>query len=47
MGTQNILQPTVAAVVNLSKYDNELYLVSDSKYANIISCEKAWISKVL
>ena len=41
MGTQNILQPTVAAVVNLSKYDNELYLVSDSKYANIISCEQS------
>jgi hypothetical protein len=40
IGTQNILQPTIAAVVNLSKYDNGLYLVSDSKFANIISCEQ-------
>ena len=41
MGTSYIYQPTVVAVVDLSKYENELYLVSDSKYANIITCEKS------
>ena len=40
MGLLYIFQPTVTAVVNLSKYDNELYLVSDSKYANKITCEE-------
>ena len=34
-------QPTVAAVVNLSKYGNLLYLVSDSTYFTAISCEKS------
>ena len=40
IGTLYIVQPTVVAVVNTSKYDNQLYLVSNSKYASIISCEK-------
>ena len=40
IGTTYIIQPTSVAVVNLSKYDNELYLVSDSKYASSVSCEE-------
>ena len=41
MGIQNINQPTIAAVFDLTKYINQLYLVSSSKYANIITCEKS------
>jgi len=41
MGIQNINQPTTVAVFDLTKYTNQLYLVSDSKYANIITCEKS------
>ena len=40
MGIYQINQPTITAVVDLSKYDEQLYLVSDSKFVNIITCEK-------
>ena len=41
MGTNRITEPTVAAVVDLSKYNNKLFIVSDSKYGRVISCEKS------
>ena len=41
MGTKYIKEPTVAATVDLSKYNNQLYIVSDSKYDRFISCEKS------
>ena len=41
MGTKDLWEPTVAAVVDLSKYNNSLYLVSDSTHLRFISCEKS------
>ena len=41
MGIEQINQPTLTAVLDLSKYERNLYLVSESKYVNIITCEKS------
>ena len=42
MGTNYILQPTISAVVDLSKYENnQLYVALDSTYFRSISCEKS------
>ena len=40
MGIEQINQPTLITVVDLTKYEKDLYLVSESKYVNIITCEK-------
>ena len=41
MGIEQINQPTLTTVLDLSKYEKDLYLVSESKYVNIITCEKS------
>ena len=41
MGIEQINQPTLTTVLNLSRYERDLYLVSESKYVNIITCEKS------
>ena len=42
IGTRYLLEPTAVAVADLSMYENEdVYLVSDSLLARIISCEKS------
>ena len=41
MGIEQINQPTLTTVLDLTKYERDLYLVSESKYVNIITCEKS------
>ena len=41
MGIEQINQPTLTTVLDLSKYEKDLYLVSETKYVNIITCEKS------
>ena len=41
IGTKWITEPTVAAVVDLSKHNKSLYLVSDSINLRVISCEES------